>query len=517
MEISKDNIRIAKNTLFLYFRMLLIMGVSLFTVRVVLRTLGAEDYGINNVVGGIVAMLGFFTSTMTSATQRFFAYELGKNNIEKLGRYFKLTFLLYIGFGLIVLLLAETVGLWFVKTQLLIPDERTHAALWVYHFSIASFILHMFVIPYNSMIIAYEQMHIYAYVSVIEAILKLIIVYVLVIFEADKLIIYAVLSFSVTMLMFVFYMLYGIFKYKACKPGLYWNREMFVELTGYSGWSLFGALSGMVKNQGINILLNVFFNPIVNAARAIAFQVNSAVNLFVTNFYQAVRPQIIKQYAANEQKEMMKLVFRSSKFCYYLILFLAIPLLIETPYILSLWLTNVPDHTILFTRLVIITSMIESISYPFMTAVSATGKIKWYQIVTGSLLILNLPIAYFFLKLGYPPETTMYVILCVALISQISRMLFMKKIHQMSIQYYMKHIISILIVVTILSLGIPFSLNRIFSDEGGLRLIIVVFSSFISTIISIYFIGLTQKERNIFNKLLLSLKHKLIKPKFDKL
>jgi len=478
--------------------MLLIMGVSLFTVRIVLKTLGAEDYGINNVVGGIVAMLGFFTSTMTSASQRFFAFELGRKNYENLSRYFQLMLLLYVGLGFIVFILSETIGLWFLKTQMVIPVNRMNAAMWVFHLSIVSFIINMFVIPYNSMIIAYEKMNIYAYVSILEAIFKLLIVYLLLIVNSDKLIVYAVLMVVVTLVISLIYISYCTFKFQVCKPAFYWNKKMFVKLINYSGWSLFGALSGMVRNQGINILLNIFFNPIVNAARAIAFQVNNSINLFVTNFYQAVRPQITKQYAAGEHQEMMKLVFRSSKFCYYLILFFAIPLLIETPYVLSIWLTDVPKHTILFTRLVIVTSMIESISYPFMTAISATGKIKWFQIITGGLLILNLPVSYLFLKLGYPPEITMYVAICIALLSQVSRMFFMSSMHKMSITKYLKDILLVILFISVASGFMPFIINK-FMDFGFSRFLFVLVTSLFSTVITVYLIGLTVSERRSIN------------------
>tara|TARA_B110000091_G_scaffold213160_1_gene261762 strand:- start:383 stop:1846 length:1464 start_codon:yes stop_codon:yes gene_type:complete len=474
------------------------MGVNLFTVRVVLKTLGVEDYGINNVVGGIVAMLSFFSSTMVSASMRFFTFELGRKNYTRLNQFFKLTIFSYLGFSVIILILAETVGLWFLKTQMVLPETRMSAAMWVYQFSIASFILYMFVVPYNSIIIAREKMHIYAYIGILEAILKLAVVFILVIFNGDKLKSYAVLLFLVTLIISLFYIIYCSYKYKECKLSFFWNSQMFKELISYSAWSLFGALAAMIKGQGINILLNVFFNPIVNAARAIAFTVNSAINLFVTNFYQAVRPQITKKYASGETQEMMKLVFISSRFCYYLMLSFAIPILIETPYILSLWLSEVPEYTILFTRLVIITTMIESLSYPLMTAVSATGKIKWYQTVTGGLLILNLPISYVLLKTGYPPEITMYVAMGIAVLSQISRMLFMKNMLKMSIDTYIKKIVFVIIIVTLLSWITPFVVYKIM-NYGFVRLIIVTLCSFISSILVIYSVGITNDERHILN------------------
>mgnify|MGYP000946292560 CR=1 FL=1 len=504
---SQNNKRIAKNTLFLYTRNILIMAVSLFTVRIVLKTLGAEDYGIQNVVGGIVAMLSFFSSTMVSASMRFFAFELGRKNYKRLNQFFKLSVFTYLGFGIVVLLIAETVGLWFIKTHLTIPENRMEAAMWVYQFSIGSFILQMFVVPFNSMIIAHEKMNIYAYVSIAEAILKLVIVYLLLVINADKLKVYSVLLFIVTIIISLTYIIYSSRKYKECKLSFFWNTEMFKELISYSGWSLFGSLAGMIRNQGINILLNIFFNPVVNAARAIAFQINSTINLFVTNFFQAVRPQITKQYALGENQEMMKLVFRSSKFCYYLILLFAVPILLETPYILNLWLNDVPEYTVLFTRLIVITTMIESISYPLMSAISATGKIKGFQIFVGGLLILNLPISYLFLKHGYPPQATMYIAMGIAVIAQIGRTMFMVKIQNMSIITYLKDIILIILSVTIVAWLLPYILTLIM-DEGFIRLAVLSLVSIFSCILSIYIIGITNEERIALKNIL---KHKFIR------
>jgi O-antigen/teichoic acid export membrane protein len=486
------------------------MLVSLFTVRIVLKTLGVVDYGIQNVVGGIVAMLSFFSSTMVSASMKFFAFELGRKNYKRLNQFFNLSVFTYLGFSLFVILIAETVGIWFFNTQLTIPDNRMGAAMWVYQFSIASFVLQMLIIPYNAMIIAHEKMNIYAYISIAEVVLKLVIVYLLFIISIDKLKIYAVLLFVVMLIIASIYVFYGTKKYKECKLFLFWDIGMFKELISYSGWSIFGALAGMIRNQGINILLNMFFNPIVNAARAIAFRVNNSINLFVTNFFQAVRPQITKDYAAGEREEMMKLVFRSSKYCYYLILLFAIPILLETPYILKIWLNEVPEYTVLFTRLVIITTMIESISYPFQTAISATGNIKWYQIVTGGLLILNLPISYLFLKTGSPPEVTMYIAIGIAAIAQVSRILFMKSMLQMRIQLYLKETILIIILVTIFTCIIPF-LSHKYLDPGFLRLIVVTILSVTISIVIIYLIGITYSERQTINNYLYKKKRQLLK------
>lgn len=482
--------------------MLLIMAVNLYTVRAVLNILGVEDYGINNVVGGIVTMFSFLTGVMVSASQRFFAFELGRKDFEKLNNYFNLTLWCYVIIAVVVLFLAETVGLWFLYTKMIIPVERMAAAEWVFQFSIISFMIQMILIPYNSIIIAREKMNIYAYVSVVEVLLKLGVVYMLLIFSFDKLKLYSVLNCSVSLVISLFYILYCKCKYSETKLTLYWNKSMFYELISYCGWNLLGALSAVLRSQGINILLNLFFNPTINAARAIAFQINNAINQFVNNFFQAVRPQITKLYAIGEKENFVILIFRSSRFCYYLILFFAIPLLLETPYILGLWLKIVPEYTILFTRLVIITAIVESISYPLMSAIQATGKMKWYQITTGGLLLINLPISYIFLKLGFPPQVTMIVSIVLALFSQISRVFFAKILFGMSIRKYMNNVVFLILSVTIPSLFFPMLLLWI-TPSSFLRLTATILLSTLVCFNGIYFLGITKNERQIVKLLIL--------------
>lgn len=502
-KISSNNKRILKNTVFLYARMLIVMVVSLFTVRVVLNVLGAEDYGINNVVGGVVTMFAFLTSTMISASQRFFAYSLGRKDDVMLSNYFSMSFWCYVGLILIIVILSETVGLWFVLNKLTIPEGRMTAALWVYQFAILSFAANVIAIPYNSILIAREQMNVYAIVGLIEVIAKLGVAYLLYIASFDKLVSYSFLMFITTLGISLFYVLYGTKHYKECRIRPYWDKSVFKEVLSYSGWSLFGAISGVFRSQGINILLNVFFNPVVNAARAIAFQVNNAINQFVLNFYKAVQPQITKYYASSDKSELMKLIFRSSRYCYYLILLLSLPILLEMPFILGLWLKEVPEYTILFTRLVIITAIVDSTAYPLQTATAATGNIKWFQIVTGGLLIMNLPVSWFLLKLGYPAETTMYVAIAIAIISQVSRIIFTKYLIDMPIVEYVKAVLVPMFFVSIIAV-IPILLTRYFLCESILSSIFVILGSVLWSAITAYFIGIPSAERNVINKILIS-------------
>ena len=499
---SVNNKRIAKNTLFLYGRMLIVMLISLFTVRIVLNALGAEDYGINNVVGGVVAMFAFLTSTMTSASQRFFSYALGQKNFVKLSQYFCITFWCYVGLIVFIVVLSETLGLWFVKNKLTIPHVRMNAAMWVYQFAICSFVISIICIPFNSIIIAREMMSIYAYAGIAEAFLKLLVAFLLYVSPTDKLISYSALMFLMNAIVYGFYIIYGLRRFDECKIRLYWNSSTFKEVISYSAWSLFGAISGVIRSQGINILLNVFFNPIVNAARAIAFQINTSINYFVINFYKAVQPQIVKTYAANEQDSFSNLVFRSSRFCFYLIIFVSIPVLIETPIILSLWLKKVPDYTILFTRLVIITAIIDSTQYPLQTCISATGKIKLFQIVTGSLLILNLPISWFFLRNGYPPQATMYVAIGISLVAQATRIYFAKLYANISVRAYMFTVFFRIALVFLFSISLPLWFFHIFI-EGFSRFFIIIFTSFFWTGFIIWLGGITSQERKTIKLLLI--------------
>ena len=488
--------RILKNTLFLYIRMILIMLTTLYISREILRILGVEDFGVYNVIAGFVSMFSFLTATISGGTSRFFAYEIGQQNLDRLNKYFRLSIVAFACLSLIILLLSETLGLWFVKNKLVIPEERFLAAITVYHFSILSLIVSMFSIPYKSMVIAYEKMDIYAYIGIIEVILNLAIVFSLNIISIDKLGLYACLLFLLnTLVTFSFY-IYCKTKFKEAKFSFFWNKTMFQEFFYYSLWIVIGSLSGLLRGQGLNILLNIFFGPTINAARGIAYQVHSAINQLVNNFYTACRPQITKLYATGDQYSMMTLVFSSSRICYMLTFLFALPIFIETPFILQLWLGEVPDYTILFTRLVLITILIETISYPFQAAVSATGRIKWYQIVTGGVTILTLPVAYVFLHYGYNPEIVFYVTILFAFIAQLSRLVFMKQLLQMSIISYLKSVISPVLLVSIIALILPFFLYIVLDDTQGIS-IIIIGCSMISVLISGCLFGLSSDEKKI--------------------
>lgn len=470
------------------------MGVSFYTVRVVLDTLGEVDYGIYNVVGGIVIMFSFMSNTMATASQRFFATELGRGDSLKLKQTFSMTMQIYLLLSVLILILAESVGLWFLNTQMTIPAERMGAARWIYQFSVFSFIITMFTTPYNAIIIAHERMNIYAWVSIVEVILKLVIVYLLLLFSYDKLKLYAVLVFVVTIITTLIYRIYSRRKFKECSYSYYWEKSLFTEIVSYSGWNLFGALAGVFNGQGINIILNMFFGPIVNTARAIAFQVSGAINQFVLNFMTASRPQITKYYAIGERERMLKLVFQSSKFSFLLLFLIAIPLLLETEFIFNIWLKEVPDSAVLFTRLVIITALIDSLSYPLMTAAQATGRIKKYQATVGTIMLLSLPLSYLFLKMGFPASIVFYIAIFNAIVCLFARLLMLKTMVELSISQYIFTVLLPVTIVTILTYPVPVYL-LLKMDYSLFRFLIVISVSIVLASLSIYWLGLSRSER----------------------
>lgn len=494
MSETSNTKRIAKNTLMLYFRQILIMIVSLYTVRVVLNTLGAEDYGIYNVVAGVVTMFSFLSNSMATASQRYFSFALGQNDKNQLKKYFSMSFTIYCLIALIVLILAETVGLWFVTQKLIIPVERKTAAFWIYQASIFSMICTILTAPFMASIISHEDMNIYAYVSIVEVVLKLGIVFLLPLFTIDKLIFYGLLMAGIVFINTAIYRTICTKKYVECKFSFFWEKKLFVELVSYTGWNMFGSAVGVFKTQIINIILNQFFNPIVNAARGIAAQVNGAVNSFSQNFSTAVRPQIIKNYASGENEKMISLMFRSCKATFLLMFIFTLPLTLEMPYVLKFWLKNVPEYAVLFTILSLYDALLESISYPIMTAAQATGKIKLYQSVVGSILLLNAPITYVVLKLGATPYSVFVVSICITIFAFIVRLLILKLLIDFSFWKFIAKVLLPLVITTIISFILPFFITTLLK-ESFMRLCMTTMLSVISVVLCGYFIALSKDEK----------------------
>lgn len=492
---QQNNKRIAKNTMLLYVRMFFTMAVSLYTSRVVLRVLGVEDFGIYNVVGGVIAMLGILNGSMAVSTQRYLTFELGRGDMAKLKRTFSVCFSIFVVISLVTVLLAETVGLWFLNTHLTIPQERLAAANWVFQFTIVSSVFNLMITPYNAAIIAHEKMDVYAYISILDVVLKLAIVYVLVIFDMDKLILYGFLLMLLFILNALLYASYCYRNYAETKYSFCWDKALFRQIGAYSFWNIFGALSGLAKGQGLNILLNIFFTPAVNAARGIAYQVNSMVSQFFMNFFTAVRPQITKYYAQGDLASMFSLVFRSSKFSYYLILVVSLPICVEAPFIISLWLGQLPDHVVAFVRLVIIVTAIDSTSNPMMTTAHATGRIKLYQSLVGTLIILNVPISYVVLKMGGTPTSVFYISIALSAIAFFVRIWIVKRlIKSFPVKDYLIKVCGTIACVTVAAALLPCVLHRVLAT-GSVSALANCVVCVVCTCLAVYAVGMTRGER----------------------
>ena len=505
---SVNNKRIAKNTLLLYVRMLFIMGVSLYTSRVVLNTLGVEDYGIYNVVGGVVAMFGFINGAMSSATQRFITFALGKGDMDNLQKVFSTTLQIHALIATIIFILGETVGLWFMYTQMQIPADRMDAAFWVLQCSIMSAIVMIVSVPYNADIIAREKMSAFAYISILEAVLKLAIVFLLLVFTQDKLVLYSALVLCVQLFIRFCYGHYCNKHFPESKYRHVWDKRLFKEMTGFAGWSMFGNLSAVLYGQGLNMLLNVFFGPVVNAARAVAVQVQSVMQQFVSNFQMALNPQITKTYAKGEMDEMHQLMFRSARFSFYLLFLLSLPVLFETDFILTIWLKTVPDNTVTFLRIIICTSLIYTLANPLIIANQATGKVRKYQAVCGSILLMILPVSYVCLKLGCPAYSVFIVHFCMEALTQLARIIMLRPLIGVKIKDFFKHIYARVFIVIVLSSIAPVAVYHNMNDTV-LRFFVLSTACLLSVGIVVYSVGLSQSERAFVKSKVLTPAHKL--------
>ena len=496
-DISSNNKRIAKNTLMLYIRMLITMVVGLFTSRVILQALGVEDYGIYGVVGGVVSMFAFINGGMISATQRYITFELGRGNEQQLSKVFSTSIQIHVLISLFVLILSETVGLWFLYEKLVIPDERLNAAFWVYQCSIIACIVGIMSVPYNADIVAHEKMSAFAYISILQVSLKLLIVYLLYISPWDKLIVYAVLLLLVELLLRLIYARYCKKHFPESHYKHNVDKNLFKEMFSFAGWSFWGNFAAMLYTQGLNIMLNIFFGPIVNAARSIAMQVQGVIRGFVENFQIALNPQITKNYASGNLLQMHNLIFRSAKFSFFLLFFLALPILLETDYILQLWLNTYPEETVVFLRWIIGVSLIYTIANPCVIANQATGKVKVYQAVVGGILLLILPASYIALKLGAPAYSVFIVHFCFECIAQFARMYMLRNLINLPLRAYLKNIYLPVVIVVLISIILPIYIQSLL-PEGFLRLVYVGLTCVASVGITVFVVGLTKGERRFF-------------------
>lgn len=496
MNVASNNKRIAKNTMLLYLRLILTMLVSLYTSRVVLDTLGVVDFGIYNVVGGIVTMFGFLNGSMSTTTQRYITIELGRGNMKQLHKVFNTCQIILGALSVLIIILAETVGLWFLYNKMQIPTDRMEASLWVYQTSVAAAVIMLMSVPYNATIIAHERMSAFAYISILEVGLKLVLVYLLLVFSIDKLKLYSFLMLLVQLLIRLVYNIYCSKHFKETSFKLYWDLGLIREMVNFTGWNLFGNIACIAYTQGINILLNMFFGPVVNAARGISVQVQNAINQISTNFQMALNPQITKLYAVGDYVGMHKLICRSSKFSFLLLLLISLPVMVGTHDVLTIWLKEVPEYSSVFLRLMIVTTFIDSVANPLMVAASSTGKVKLYQSVIGFILLLILPISYVVLKLGGNPQSVFIVHVAVCIVAFVVRLFIVRSMIGLRIGYYAKEALLKCFIVTCIALPLPMTL-RYMLPEGIPYFFVICILCIISVSLSIYMFGLDKSEKSV--------------------
>ncbi len=492
---SQNKKRIAKNTFMLYFRQILILLVSLYTVRVVLDVLGAEDYGIYNVVAGVVTMLSFLTGTMSSATQRFFSFALGKNDTDQLKKIFTVNITIYICIAIIAVLLLEIVGLWFVNNHLEIPVERFDAAVFIFHFAVLTFVISILTSPFTAIIIAHEDMHIFAYVSIIEALLRLVVVFVLMYIDVDKLELYGVLLFIVAVINAIIYISIALRKYEECQfKKFYWDKDLLKEISSFTSWTLFGQISTVGRNQGVTILVNQFFNPVVVASRSIALNIGNHIGVFANNFNTSLYPPIIKSYSSGNKNEMFTLIYSGSRLTFFLMWVISLPMILELEMIFSIWLKDTPTDAILFTQLTIVESLILSLSFPLTTAARAPGKMKTYELTLGIIQMLIFVVSWIVLRKGGPAYSVFLVAIIANILMFFVRLFIVRNLIGIPVKGFMTKVAFPVLGIAILS-AIPTYLLQQLLPKGLIYSIIVIVFSILVISIAMYYLGLDRDMR----------------------
>lgn len=508
----QNNKRIAKNTLLLYFRMLLTMAANLYTSRVILQALGVENFGIYNVVGGVVAMFSILSGSLSAAISRFLTFELGKQDMDRLKKVFSASVSIQILLAVLIAILAEIVGYWFVNNRMNIPIERLCAANWVLHFSVVTFCINLISVPYNAAIIAHEKMGAFAYVSILEALGKLAIAWAVVFSPIDKLKYYAVLMCGLAFVVRIVYGWYCKSHFRECKLSLNFDGKLLKQMFSFAGWNFIGAASSVLRDQGGNILLNLFFGPTVNAARGIAFQVQGTVLQFSGNFMTALNPQITKSYANNDSKYMMTLIVQGARLSFYMLLLITLPLMLNTEYILSAWLTNVPEKTVLFTQLSIVFVIIEAISSPLITAMLATGNIRNYQIVVGGLQMMNFPVCYVLLKYDFPAESIFVVAIILSNCCLFARLFMLREMIKLDVCSYLKNVYLNVLQVFCVSYIPLFALRKeCFIGNDAFSFLFICLISVVYSFVIILFLGCNKVERQMVWTKMLFIKQRVLK------
>lgn len=502
VEKKLDNKRIAKNTIFLYIRMIFVMAVTLYTSRIILQILGVEDFGIYNIVGGLVSMFSLISGSLSDSVSRFLTFEIGRNNKERLNKVFITSINVHIILALVVFIAIETIGLWFLNSKMNINPDKLYAANWVFQFSMLTFIVNIFSIPYNAMIVAYEKMGIYAYISILEVVCKLTICYLLLLTK-ERLILYSILLFFVALILRLIYGLYCRKKFEASKYSWYWDIYIIKDMFGFASWNFWGSMANMFKSQGVSMLINVFFGTLINAAQGIAIQISNAIEMFSSNFMKALNPQIIKSYAIQNTNNVIYLSSAGTRFAFYLLLLLSVPIFYNIDYILGIWLTVIPEWTNIFVRLILCSMLIDTFSRTLITIIQASGKISKYQIGVSLIIFMNFPLSYICLKCKFPPSSIYVVQAFISILCLMWRLHIVKGLIQFSLLKYAADSIfrpTILLGVIMIAYGL---LHRILLNFPY-HFVIEVFIGSLFSIVTISLIGMQKKEKefviNIINR-----------------
>ena len=497
MSIKTADKRIAKNAIYLYLRMFFSLFVSLYTSRIVLQTLGVEDFGIYNVVAGVVSLFSFLNASMSGATARFISYEIGRGNLGQLQKTFSVAVLVHYIISLIVLILAETLGVWLLNTQLTIPNERMFAANVIFQFSVLSAILSIIRVPYNASVLAHEKMNVYALIEIIYVILKLLIVWLLLLIPYDKLIIYSLLFFLVAVIIFLTYRVYCKRKFKeGCHFIFCTDKRLLFPMLTFSGWDLYGNASTLARTQGVNILLNMFFGAILNAASGIATQVQGAIMSFAGNIVSAFRPQIVKSYAQHDIDRMIILVNNAIMYTTFLLFLFTIPLLVCTDFILTIWLGQCPPYAVSLCRCVLIFNLFANISTILTIALEAIGKIKRQSLINGSLYLSVIPVAYIAYKQGLSAEFSFVYNICAVCIGMICNAYsFHLYLKQFSLKLFFTQILFKCSIIGCFIFFINYALS-LYLSEGWISFFVLVSATFIILIYIVFRFIFDDKSRN---------------------
>lgn len=494
--LHRNNKRLAKNTLYLYFRTLFVMAITLFTSRVVLEKLGIENYGIYSVVGGFVSMFSVLSSSLTAGSQRFIAYELGKEK-PNVRTVFSTTVTIHIFLASIVMLALESIGLWYLNCKMNISPDRLYAANWVFQCSVITFCVNIISIPYNAAIIAFEKMSAFAYISIFEAISKLGAVYALYAISQDSLITYALFMLLVAVILRLIYGIYCSKNFKDCRYDYSFSRDILKQILGFCGWNFIGSTAGILNGQGINMLINSFFGVALNAARGVAMQVDTAINTFVQNFMLAINPQITKSYAAGDFANVNNMIYLGTRFAFFLFGVLCLPVFMNAEFLLSVWLKEVPPSAVLFTKYAIIFTLCQNLSQCLYIAMLATGRIKKYQIVVGSLSIMAFPTAWIFFRMGLPAEWGYISMILFSLACLIARLILLQAMTpQFSAKAYITEALFPIakVIVPIVVAYVIMAHN--FSGDGWAGFILQTIACIVVSCICIWTLGLSRAERN---------------------